>query len=206
MAARVLGTRTSDRWEHHVLNQLLQNAPDDWIIVTGVSWSLRDESGFVRDGEADLVVVVPRLGLCVLEVKGSREFRIDWSGTWLRKERDGGREVPLDKPPAAQASGNMHQLVRMVEQRLPGKALGGLYAYIVVYPQGRLATPLPAPIDPTTIVTAAELGQLVQKVRQALLARGRAERGRRLHGRSRQGCCGSPNQPTMQDNQGRQLS
>lgn len=178
MAPRVLGARPTDRWELHVLNQLGQQLPDDCTVVTGVSWSLRDDRGFVRDGEADLVVLLPRVGLCVLEVKGSREFRVDAAGRWLRKEQDGGREVPLAKSPAAQAAGNMHQLVRMVEQRQGGTQLEALYAYIVVYPQGRLATPLPAPIDPTTIVTAQELNQLGHRVRQALLARGRAERSR----------------------------
>ena len=85
---RVIGPVPSDKWEKEVRRQLLKQLPDNWIVICSVSWALRNDIGAVRDGEADFVVLVPELGLAVLEVKGSKLVRVDENGIWHRQQSD----------------------------------------------------------------------------------------------------------------------
>ena len=82
---RVIGPVPSDKWEKEVRRQLLKQLPDNWVVICSVSWALRNDIGAVRDGEADFVVLVPELGLAVLEVKGSKLVRVDENGIWHRQ-------------------------------------------------------------------------------------------------------------------------
>ena len=72
--ARVIGGSPSDRWEQVVKRELQRQPPDDWIVVCDVSYSCREEAGYIREGQADFVVLVPEKGLVVVEVKGSRRY------------------------------------------------------------------------------------------------------------------------------------
>ena len=60
--SKVIGPVPSDRWEREVRRQLLKQLPDNWTVICSVAWALRDDRGFVRDGEADFVVLAPNLG------------------------------------------------------------------------------------------------------------------------------------------------
>ncbi len=94
--ARVIGSTPGDRWEREVLNQFKVQLPDAWLVLSGVSWSRQgpnDGWRYVRDGQADLVVLVPRLGMVVVEVKGSRVFRIGEDGRWYRTDPATGVDV-----------------------------------------------------------------------------------------------------------------
>ena len=83
--ASVLGVAPTNEAERKVLKQLQQQLPEDWIVLPSVSWALR-QNGYVRDGEADFVVLVPNQGLVVLEVKGTKEFEVREDGRWYRKD------------------------------------------------------------------------------------------------------------------------
>lgn len=179
--ARVLGSTPADAWERQVVGQLKQQLPADWIVISGVSWSRRGPSTgytYVRDGQADIVVLAPRLGMIVLEVKGSKGFRIAEDGRWYRLT-DFGEDL-IKVPPPDQACGNMHQLEDLVLQKGTWSQFPGLFAYAVVYPQGKLASPAPTNLDPTTLILAGQMHQLHDRMVQALLARGKLENATRF--------------------------
>lgn len=75
----------SEDSEHRVATAL-RRLPDDWIIFHHVSWQSR-RSGRQGDGEADFVVLHPKRGLLVLEVKGGGIEIHD--GRWSTIDRRG---------------------------------------------------------------------------------------------------------------------
>lgn len=140
---KILGQISIDRWEREVRRLLANQLPQDWIVVCNVAWALQNDQGLVRDGQCDFVVLVPGLGMAVLEVKGSRSVRVGEDGTWYRQETDRRTgqvraEVPIDEPPPEQACRNMHTLAKAVCDRLPRPRFPGAFAFLVAYPNGQV--------------------------------------------------------------------
>ena len=79
----------------------LQSLPDDYRVYHRKTWYSFD--GGVREGEADLLLLHPELGMLVLEVKGGRVAFDGRAGTWTSTGRDG--TVHEIKDPFALACG-----------------------------------------------------------------------------------------------------
>lgn len=79
----------------------LQSLPDDYRVYHRKTWYSFD--GGVREGEADLLLLHPELGMLVLEVKGGRVAFDGRAGTWTSTGRDG--TVHEIKDPFARACG-----------------------------------------------------------------------------------------------------
>ncbi len=177
---KIIGPVPSDKWEREVRRQLNKQLPDHWIVICNVSWALNNKSGYVQDGQADFVVLVPELGLAVVEVKGSRLVSVHENGEWyIEKKGSGGMisELKLKKPPPEQANGNMHTLASLVAGELGQLVFPGLYAWLVVYPNGEVEGKFNT-YDESTIVTKKHLHQLGGKIKDALLAKGDESRGK----------------------------
>lgn len=171
----MLGPVPADKWEREVYQQLKQQLPADWSVISNIGWSRRGpgtDYRYVRDGQADFVVLVPGRGMVVVEVKGSQRFRVGDDGRWYRGDVRTGVEVEVDEPPPAQATRNMHELKHLVLQETGFQTFPGLFAYVVVYPQGQPVAPLPALFDSSTIVAASHMNDLAARLRMALDARG----------------------------------
>jgi len=183
--SRIIGPVPSDRWEREVRRQLFKQLPDHWIVVSNVSWALKDDYGYVRDGQADFVVLAPELGLAVVEVKGSKSVRVYEDGTWYREDSDRrGKvsQVKLDKPPPEQANGNLHVLAKVVKSELPWSGKGafpGLHAWLVVYPNGKVEGQFDT-YDDSTIVTKSSMHNLGSRIRGVLLAKGTEATGKKF--------------------------
>jgi hypothetical protein len=181
---KMLGSIPADRWERQVYLQLKQQLPDDWVVITNVAWARRgptDDWRYVRDGEADVVVIVPQMGMVILEIKGSRSFRVGPDGRWYRVDERTRVEVAMDEPPPAQAARNMFELRDAVMRKTGWQDFPGLYAFVVVYPQGALVSAPPL-YDTSTLVLASQILDLKSRIRSALANRGSGERGERLVG------------------------
>lgn len=166
---RIIGNLPADRWENEVLKALKNQLPDNWVVMPSVKWTLA-KNGYVRDGEADFVVLAPDSGLVVLEVKGSKAFMVDEDGKWKRKQDD-ETWVSLKESPPEQAMRNMHDLLGVLMERNKWKEFPGRFSYIVVYPQGE-ALSLPAMFDESTIGTRRHMNQLTSRLRNSLEKRG----------------------------------
>ncbi len=79
----------------------LQALPDDYRIYHRKTWYSFD--GGVREGEADLLLLHPELGMLVLEVKGGRVAFDGRAGAWTSTDRGG--TVHEIKDPFLQDSG-----------------------------------------------------------------------------------------------------
>lgn len=171
---KVVGGLPADRWENEVLKAFKNQLPDDWIILPSVQWSLA-KNGYVRDGEADFVVLVPNSGLVVVEVKGSKEFKVGEDGVWRRKQND-GTWFELKEAPPEQAMRNMHDLTNVLGESYKWRAFPGRFSYLVIYPQGEAGS-LPAMFDESTIATRRHMNQLATRLRNSLEKRGGSGRG-----------------------------
>lgn len=172
---KILGQISIDHWEREVRRLLANQLPQDWIVVCNVAWALPNDQGLVRDGQCDFVVLVPNLGMAVLEVKGSRSVRVGEDGTWYRQETDRRTgqvraEVPIDEPPPEQACRNMHTLAKAVCDRLPRQRFPGAFAFLVAYPNGQVEGSSSL-YDPSTVVASQEMHRLERRIRGALEAR-----------------------------------
>lgn len=171
---RIVGGLPADRWEVEVLKAFKNQLPPDWVVMPGVHWTL-EKNGYVRDGEADFVVLVPDSGLVVVEVKGSKEFKVEENGIWSRKENN-GTWTELKEAPPEQAIRNMHDLTGVLNKSYKWLSFPGRYSYLVIYPQGQ-ANSLPAMFDESTIVTRRHMHQLASRLRNSLEKRGGEGRG-----------------------------
>jgi len=86
----------------------LSKLPDTFDVFYSVAWQARD-TRYVRDGEADFVVLHPDLGLLVIEVKGGSICFDAVTGDWLS-----GNNVIKD--PVAQATNNHYELTRKLAE------------------------------------------------------------------------------------------
>ena len=75
---------------------------DSWTVLHSVSIARHRSQ---PEGEADFIVVIPHIGILVVEVKSHRSVWYDSSGYW----RLGG-DAPTTRSPMEQASGNMHSV------------------------------------------------------------------------------------------------
>lgn len=105
----------------------LRRLPNDWVILHHVSWQSK-RAGRQGDGEADFVVLHPRKGMLVIEVKGGG-IDIE-AGRWYTTNRHGSR-YPI-KNPYDQAVASKHALVGWLNE----KGLGGRVrlGHAVIFP------------------------------------------------------------------------
>ncbi len=169
----VIGPSPHNRWENEVLKQFRQQLPIDWVVMPSVSWTLMKDDR-VRDGEADFVVLAPGLGLVVVEVKGSKEFKVDEWGTWHRLEPSGSWQALRQSPPE-QAMGNMYMLIELLKEKYRWLEFPGRFAYLVIYPQGETSDL--GMFDESTVATRRHMNQLASRIRNALEKRGGAGSG-----------------------------
>ncbi len=173
--ARIIGSIPINIWERRVREDLSDQLPDDWTVICGVSWSARNENGWVRDGQSDFVVLAPYLGMLVIEVKGSKEVRVDQHGVWHRvKYLSSGvtEEYALRESPPDQATRNLHEIKSFVCKDLGwGDTFRGAFGYLVLYPNGKIlgATHL---LDPTTYLGKAGVSSYRTIIKKCLIARG----------------------------------
>jgi hypothetical protein len=112
---------------------LLEMLPDEYSVFGWVAWVTPGRGRGARDGEADFVLAHPDLGLLVLEVKGGAIGFDATDGSWSSTDLS-GRVHPMRRSPFAQASGNAHELMRMLEES-PGWPAGRVpFGHAVVFP------------------------------------------------------------------------
>lgn len=105
----------------------LRRLPDPWTILHHVSWQSK-RGGRQGDGEVDFIILHPRKGLVVLEVKGGG-IDVD-RGRWMTTDRFGKRHDI--KNPYEQATASKHALVGWLRDHGLGSRLR--IGHAVVFP------------------------------------------------------------------------
>lgn len=135
----------------------LRALPDDWIVFHHVSWQSK-RGGRQGDGEADFLVLHPKRGLLVLEVKGGGVEIHD--GRWSSINRRGERNDI--KNPFEQATDSKHALLGWLrELGLAGRARIGhavAFPHMLTLPNFGLAG------SPAISLASPDLGAIVRSI------------------------------------------
>ena len=98
--------------ERDVARALVRDLPDDCLIYHSYCWLRPDRNHCAEpllEGEADFLVLDPRFGLLVIEVKGGDiRHRIKNDEEIYYRLLPGGATKNLNKHPFRQASDNLH--------------------------------------------------------------------------------------------------
>lgn len=157
--------------ERDVARALVRDLPDDCLIYHSYCW-LRPDRDYHLDalleGEADFLVLDPRNGLLVIEVKGGdiRHRIEDDKEVYYRQYRD-GRKKDLPKHPFRQASGNLHAIEDILQLKKKPYWFGGCRGYAVAFPDSRNIGQLPHDVDPSIVFFAEHLDDYDRAVRGA---------------------------------------
>lgn len=154
--------------ERRVAESLCGQLPKNAIVFHSYPW-LRPERDLkrpgnpkiLREGEADFVVVHPRYGIMVVEVKGGHLSYDPAAQRWDRR----GATHPV-KDPFAQAASNLRAIEGCLKQRSFGShpQLPFSRARCVVFPHCEYKGSLPPGAHESILFGASDLGNLAQKV------------------------------------------
>jgi hypothetical protein len=158
--------------ERDVAMALVDQLPDDVIIYHSYPWLKSDRNDYskkvtLREGEADFVIVHPKAGILVLEVKGG-EIHYDHANRgWYRQETS--RQVQI-KDPFEQARRNTHALEQGIrKESFPGeKTIPCPYGYAAIFPHCEFSGPAPPGADTSMIFSGPDLEFLGQRITKLL--------------------------------------
>jgi hypothetical protein len=157
--------------ERVVAEALCSQLPKDVRIFHSYPW-LRQERDLdkpwqgevIREGEADFVIVDPRFGFMVIEVKGGHMFYEPSTQRWDR--RGAAHSV---KDPFAQAGDNLRALEKILQERsFPGgpAQMPFVRARAVVFPDCDYQGTLPPGATNSNLFGARDLAKIGRKVEQ----------------------------------------
>ncbi len=175
---KIIGPIPYDKWEKRVWNELQNRLPASWRVVSNVSYQWKNTDGYLRDGQADFVVLAPGLGLAVVEVKGTKKIWVDDDGIW-NKIGWNGEKLKLKEPPPEQACRNMHNLSSRVAVELKEAVFPGLFGWLVVYPNGEVQGKLDTYL-PSSVVQKKDLHKIKHAIENVLRERGNATIGKKF--------------------------
>jgi hypothetical protein len=177
MARLIPSVKTSEitnRGERLVAEALVQGLDSNVLVYHSFPW-LRREDQFgrqpLRPGEADFVIIDPKLGLLVLEVKGGtiRYQPSDW-----RYERvyDNGRIEEIQDP-FEQAKKSVFVIRDLLNQHpyfQGARSLPFTFGSAVVFPHCQFKGTLPANVAPEILIDANAVDAIRPRIRKAMEA------------------------------------
>ena len=156
-----LGTDQPSEDSERRVAEALQRLPDGWVVLHHVSWQSK-RGGRQGDGEADFLLLHPRKGLLVIEVKGGG---IDVEhGRWLTTDRFGKRHYI--KNPFEQAADSKHALVGWLREH--GLAARVRVGHLVMFPHMEAIPPLGPAAQPAITFAKPDLLDIEAAVARSL--------------------------------------
>jgi Nuclease-related domain len=153
--------------ERTVAEALCKQLPSDVRIFHSYPWMRKErdldkpwQGEVIREGEADFVIVDPRYGIMVIEVKGGQMFYESATRRW---DRRGATHAVKD--PFEQASRNLFTLEKLVKDRsFPGGELPFVRTRAVVFPDCDFYGTLPPGVVRENLVVASDLAKIGAKI------------------------------------------
>lgn len=149
MIPRTIDPETPSRAEKALFEAFERALPDGYTVFHGLAWQQPAKRGYIRDGEADFVIMHPKAGVLVLEVKGGAIAWLRESGRWHSRSRGG--QVYEIKDPLQQARASKYLLRDLWGDM--GLGPEPLFAHAVAFPDSTVARDRALPPDlPRAIV------------------------------------------------------
>ena len=177
--ARMIPNLDTDQLEHSseapVYESLRDQLSNDFVVLHSYPWLRRwRKNGAIAEGEADFVVLHPRHGLLVLEVKGGQDIQYE-GGRWFRHSAHGPSEF---QDPFRQAQRNTYALLDIVQQRSGYRINRAdfVYGYAVVFPHADYGGTPPPHADSAIVLSRRHLPFMDQAIMRAFRAWGTGSR------------------------------
>lgn len=149
-----------------VVYKALAQLPDSYVVMHSYPWLRpnRDlESQPLNEGEADFIVLHPKFGLLIVEVKGGTPELIN--RIWYRQDKQ-------IRDPFQQARRNKYALIDSIEERSNRQLHRGLFNYgeVVIFPHCTYEGRLPLDVDPRILIDSYMLKNIEANIENAYLA------------------------------------
>lgn len=151
--------------EEPIYVALRDQLSDEYAVLHSYPWLRPWRGDALLEGEADFVVVHPRRGLLVLEVKGGDTIRHDGQ-RWFRDTSNGPKEF---QDPFIQAQRNMHALLDIIRERSGRRLSKGdlAHGYAVAFPHLDYEGSPPPHADKAIIISRRHLPMMAQAIEAA---------------------------------------
>jgi len=159
--------------ERDVARALVDRLPNDCIVYHSYPWlrperNDRDTKTFLKEGEADFVIVIPSHGMLILEVKGGTIEYQPAERAWARVRDNGSLKTITD--PFEQGRKSKHHLKDAIV-KAGYSARGSLpftIGHAAIFPDCEYRGPMPPGADPAILFSSRDLEFLDRRVRDAL--------------------------------------
>jgi hypothetical protein len=152
-------SRASDA-EQRLDWRLEQQLAEPFVVYCNVAWLTKARGEEPRDGETDIVIAHPELGIIVIEVKGGGIRRI--AGRWESVDRN--QAVHSIKDPFDQVRREMYSLRRIAEARPDWPAHEVRFCRAVAFPDIRYEIALQPDGPPEIVIGADDLERLGERI------------------------------------------
>jgi len=161
------GAEVRSNAERVLFEAFRERLSDNFTVLHSVAWlGIRQPGSEPVDGEADFVVMHPRMAVLVIEVKGGI-VGFDANDGWFSVRRDGTR-VSI-KDPFAQARRSKYALIRKIRSLPNWQGAIPTIGHAVAFPDGVTELKELAPDAPRDIVIFhADLTSLEKRVRDCM--------------------------------------
>lgn len=159
--------------ERDVARALVEKLPNDCIVYHSYPW-LRPERNdrgsktFLKEGEADFVVIIPSHGVLILEVKGGAIEYQPEKRAWARVLGNGNLKTITD--PFEQGRKSKHHLKNQIikEGYEARESLPFTIGHAVIFPDCEYQGPAPPGADLAVLFSSLDLEFLDRRVKDAL--------------------------------------
>ncbi len=163
----------SSKPEKDVARALVEQLSQESIVYHSYPWlreERNDKTGNVvlKEGEADFVIVIPDLGMLILEVKGGPINYDNENRQWFRQLPSGNTRIIKD--PFEQARRNTHHLKdQIIKQSFQAENfLPCAFGYAVIFPDCEYNGPMPPGAETAIILSAKDLPHLGRRIPETL--------------------------------------
>ena len=150
----------SNSSERKVAQALVDQLPSHVIVVHSFNWLGKNRHETFIEGECDFIIIDEKRGLLFVEVKGGILRFDETSGEWLR-HLSGGR-VSAIKNPTEQATRSMHEIVRVIKQKIDCEDMPCTYGFAVAFPDGNFSGTAPVNLPVELIIDASKLSRVAK--------------------------------------------
>ena len=166
-----VSTDTINHDSERIVYEALNRLSDEYIVLHSFPWlrPMRDQADQpLREGEADFIILHPKRGMLVLEVKG---------GAPLLQGRIWSRNGKAIRDPFDQARRSRYALLEAIEERTQNSVNRRLFTHgdVVVFPHMRYTGPLPVNSDPRIAFDSTDIPSLASRIDDAFKAWARFE-------------------------------
>jgi hypothetical protein len=133
---------------------LRDTLPDDVILFHGRHLLMESKSMGLMPAEIDFIIVDPRKGILIIEVKGG-EVRYDSElKKWMHVDSNGTKSILRSRDPYDQANSNMHNIKNLLNSKIPDFKRKYRCGYAVALPFSQFEGPLPLNMNAATLIDA----------------------------------------------------